>query len=198
MTHHFLASRLSKWTHPIWGATIQCWLNPGPPSAMLAHCSTNIGSMYGNHSGLVLGNTALAITCTWNVHLVLCTTANTLSQCWFNVGQSAVCVCVYVSYQRHYHFWPVMSTAVCAHALSQARPGVRERKWSNTEWGKGAWRIGRAPDCLASHACIPGSSPADPAWVFQRNIRVYPFSMWLGDHVNGCLVELNLNPVYRR
>ena len=28
---------------------------------------------------------------------------------------------------------------------------------------KGTWRIGRPPDCLASHACVPGSNPADPA-----------------------------------
>ena len=33
-------------------------------------------------------------------------------------------------------------------------------------------RIGRAPDCHASHADVPGSNPADPTctWVFQRNI----------------------------
>ena len=27
---------------------------------------------------------------------------------------------------------------------------------------------------------------------------VSPFSMWLGDHVSGGLVELRLKPVYRR
>ena len=38
---------------------------------------------------------------------------------------------------------------------------------------RGTWRIGRAPGCLASHACVPGSSPADIAQGFQRNIFVY-------------------------
>ena len=49
------------------------------------------------------------------------------------------------------------------------------------------------------HACAPGSNPAVPARGFQRNI-VSPFSMWLGDHVNGGPVESRLRPValYRR
>ena len=37
---------------------------------------------------------------------------------------------------------------------------------------KGTWRIGTAPDCRASYACVPGSNPAD-----QRNILVSPFLM---------------------
>ena len=32
--------------------------------------------------------------------------------------------------------------------------------------------FGRAPGCLASHACVPGSHPVDTVWVFQRNILV--------------------------
>ena len=47
---------------------------------------------------------------------------------------------------------------------------------------KGMWRIGRAPDRLTSHACIPDSNPFDPAWVF-------PFSTWLDDHGDGGLVD---------
>ena len=47
--------------------------------------------------------------------------------------------------------------------------------------------FGRAPDSLARHARVPGSSPADLAWVLQRNILASPFSMWLGDNVNGGL-----------
>ena len=43
---------------------------------------------------------------------------------------------------------------------------------------------------VANHAGIPGSSPADPTWVFHKNIIVSPLSMWLGDHVNDGLVEL--------
>ena len=31
---------------------------------------------------------------------------------------------------------------------------------------------------------------------FQRNILVSPFSIWLGDHVNGGLVELGLKTVH--
>ena len=42
---------------------------------------------------------------------------------------------------------------------------------------EGAWRIGRAPDCLVSHVCVPGSNPPDPTWVFQMNIIVSPFSV---------------------
>ena len=34
---------------------------------------------------------------------------------------------------------------------------------------KGTWRSGRAPDCLDSHACVPGSNPAHP-------VEKYPFS----------------------
>ena len=34
------------------------------------------------------------------------------------------------------------------------------------------WRIGRLPDRLASHACVPGSNSADPAWGFQRAITL--------------------------
>ena len=55
----------------------------------------------------------------------------------------------------------------------------------------------RAPDCLACHACVPGSSPAVTVWGFERNIILSPFTMWLGDHDNGGLVELRLEPVYR-
>ena len=46
---------------------------------------------------------------------------------------------------------------------------------SNIQADKGAWRIGRAPDCIASHVCVPGLDPADPVWVsslfhpFQRD-----------------------------
>ena len=39
----------------------------------------------------------------------------------------------------------------------------------------------RAPDHFVSYACVPGSNPANPAWGFQRNIIVSPFS--LGDNV---------------
>ena len=56
----------------------------------------------------------------------------------------------------------------------------------------------RAPDCLASHVCIPVSNPAVLVWGFQRSNIVSPFSMWLGDHVIGGLIELRLTPVYRR
>ena len=38
------------------------------------------------------------------------------------------------------------------------------------------WRFGRAPDGLASHACVPGSSSADSAWDLERNILVSPLS----------------------
>ena len=51
--------------------------------------------------------------------------------------------------------------------------------------------MARAPDCLASHACVPGSNPAVLTWGFQLNIIVSPFSISLGDHVNGGLVELS-------
>ena len=61
---------------------------------------------------------------------------------------------------------------------------------------RGKWRIGRAPDCHAIHACILGSNPAHPAWVIQRNILISPLSMWPGDHVNGGQVELK--QFYRR
>ena len=61
-----------------------------------------------------------------------------------------------------------------------------------TRW-KGTWRIGRAPDCLVSHACVPDSSPANPVWGFQRNILVSPLSMWLSDHVIGGLKNNILN-----
>ena len=37
---------------------------------------------------------------------------------------------------------------------------------------EGAWRIGRAPDCHASHAGVPGSSPADHTGVF-----LYPLDL---------------------
>ena len=57
--------------------------------------------------------------------------------------------------------------------------------------GRGA--MGRAPDCQVSY----DAKPAVPLWGFQRNIRVFPYSMRLGDHVNGGLVVLRLRPVYR-
>ena len=53
--------------------------------------------------------------------------------------------------------------------------------------------MARAPDCIASHACLPGSNPAVPLWGFQRNIIVSPFSMLLGDYVNSGFVELKLS-----
>ena len=56
----------------------------------------------------------------------------------------------------------------------------------------------RGPYCLASHTCVPVSSPAVPLWGFQRNSIVSPFSMWQGDQVNGGLVHLRLRPVYQR
>ena len=43
-----------------------------------------------------------------------------------------------------------------------------------------SWRerdaMARAPDCLANHTCVPGSSPAVSVWGFQRNRIVSPFS----------------------
>ena len=41
--------------------------------------------------------------------------------------------------------------------------------------GRGA--MGRAPDCLASHACVHGSKLTDPVPGFQKNIIFPPFSM---------------------
>ena len=41
---------------------------------------------------------------------------------------------------------------------------------------KRTYRIGRTPDCLASHACVPDSNPADPARGFLRNNHVSPLS----------------------
>ena len=32
---------------------------------------------------------------------------------------------------------------------------------------RGRGTMARAPDCLASHACVPVSNPADPMWGFQ-------------------------------
>ena len=52
-------------------------------------------------------------------------------------------------------------------------------------WIRGHGAMGRAPDCLACHACVPGSNPADLVWIFQKNLLVSSFSMWLGDHVDG-------------
>ena len=40
--------------------------------------------------------------------------------------------------------------------------------------------MARAPDRLASHACVPGSNPTVPVYGFQRNNIVSPFSMGLG------------------
>ena len=60
------------------------------------------------------------------------------------------------------------------------------------------WRFDRAPDCLARHAYVLGSNPADLVWEFQKNIFVSPFSMRLDDHVNGGLVEVSSKPVYLR
>ena len=53
--------------------------------------------------------------------------------------------------------------------------------------GRGA--MARAPDCLASHACVQGSIPAVRVWGFQRNIIVSPSAMCPGDHVDGGLIE---------
>ena len=61
---------------------------------------------------------------------------------------------------------------------------------------RGRVAMDRAPDCLASHACVPVLNPA--VWGFQRNSIVSPFSILSGDHVNGGLVELRLIDVYRR
>ena len=38
------------------------------------------------------------------------------------------------------------------------------------------YRDSRERDCIASHVCIPGSNLADPAWGFQVNILISPFS----------------------
>ena len=71
---------------------------------------------------------------------------------------------------------------------------VKERDLlDNVQIRQGEWRIGRAPDCLVGHACFPGSNPADPVWVFQRNIHVSPLSILLGNQV-----ELMLKAMYRR
>ena len=40
---------------------------------------------------------------------------------------------------------------------------------------KGTCGFTRAPEYLASDACVLGSNPADPALVCQRNILVSPF-----------------------
>ena len=80
----------------------------------------------------------------------------------------------------------VMAAVESNHRVVQIRDLV---KWASVERGG---VVHSAPDCHCSHACVPGSSPADPTWVFQKKILVSPPppSMWLGDHVNGGLVEL--------
>ena len=57
---------------------------------------------------------------------------------------------------------------------------------------KGALRLDRSPDYLASHARVPGSNTAETLK------PCFSFSMWLGDHVNGSLVDLKFKTVYRR
>ena len=52
------------------------------------------------------------------------------------------------------------------------------------------WRIGRASDCLVSHACVPGSNPVDHTRVSIKNVILSPLSIRLDDHGNGALVEL--------
>ena len=75
---------------------------------------------------------------------------------------------------------------------------TKTRRGQNTpKTRRGRAAMARAPDCLASHACVPGSNPAVPVCGFQRNNIVSPFLMWLGGHVNGGLVELRLRTVYR-
>ena len=80
-------------------------------------------------------------------------------------------------------------------------PQIWKKSWTlvdgsktNINREKGTWRIGRAPDYLANHACVPGSNQLILRVFFQRNIPVSSFSMWLGDHVNGGLVESRLKP----
>ena len=51
------------------------------------------------------------------------------------------------------------------------------------------WRLTVTP---VMDDCVPGSNLADPPCVFQTNIFVSPFSMWLGGHANGGFVELKL------
>ena len=60
---------------------------------------------------------------------------------------------------------------------------------------KGLWRLGRARNCLASHACVPGLNLSR----FFREISLSCLSLLicLGDHVDGCLIELRLKTVYR-
>ena len=43
------------------------------------------------------------------------------------------------------------------------------------EGEKRVWRIGRTPDCIASHAYVTVSSPADPAWTHQRYTLVFRY-----------------------
>ena len=59
---------------------------------------------------------------------------------------------------------------VCAHKA------IYSDRHSNQAW-KGIGAMVRAPDCLTSHACVPGSNPADPVWGFQRNLLVSLFLM---------------------
>ena len=74
-----------------------------------------------------------------------------------------------------------------------------KRPYSRAVFNKRRGRaMASAPDCLASHACVPGSNSTCPVWGFQRHSNVSSCSMWLGDPVNGGLVELRLRPVYRR
>ena len=60
---------------------------------------------------------------------------------------------------------------------------------------RGTWRIDWVPGCLISHPYDQCSNPADSTWGLQGNIIVSPLSMWVGDHVNGGLVETSVSTI---
>ena len=61
--------------------------------------------------------------------------------------------------------------------LCQSCNHLMFRDWSVSVCSRWAWRIGRLP----RQSC---SKPANPTWIYQRNIIVSQLLMWLEDHTN--------------
>ena len=81
--------------------------------------------------------------------------------------------CLFDFYNIYKHNTCIINNIV--NNLCCARTDIKaSASYATTMREKGTWSYGKAPDCIASHVCVPSSNPADTSWVFQRKSIVFP------------------------
>ena len=111
----------------------------------------------------------------------------TFTQCWLNVRPASKTV----GQQLPSIGWMFVFTGFLhvSTRIFTINPYINKSTCDFGQERRGHGAMARAPD--SHQSCMrPGFEPrCSRVWGFQRSSIVSPFSIWLGDHINGSLVE---------